>query len=184
MRGHSGLRTPIADMVAQMLAVGSPAEAIVSAVAVAESMRQRTGSSPVNRGERLSPDWQPSMDCVTFASARGLPAGKIDSEAEKFRNYWIAKSGQGATKLDWEATWRNWIISTVERANGTAAKQLSRSHPTARPAPTGADAVLAGMGRLARRIDQRRDATRPSHGQIPDRANAPLQLDLERGRTR
>jgi hypothetical protein len=29
-------------------------------------------------------------------------------EAEKFKDYWIAKGGREACKLDWEATWRNW----------------------------------------------------------------------------
>jgi hypothetical protein len=28
---------------------------------------------------------------------------------EQFRDYWSAKAGSGATKLDWQATWRNWV---------------------------------------------------------------------------
>jgi hypothetical protein len=32
----------------------------------------------------------------------------VREEADKFRDHWHAKAGQGATKLDWEATWRNW----------------------------------------------------------------------------
>jgi hypothetical protein len=31
--------------------------------------------------------------------------------AEQFKNYWIAKSGKDATKLDWSATWRNWVLN-------------------------------------------------------------------------
>ena len=27
---------------------------------------------------------------------------------ERFKDFWIAKSGRDATKLDWRATWRNW----------------------------------------------------------------------------
>jgi len=26
-----------------------------------------------------------------------------------FRDYWIAKAGKDGVKLDWLATWRNWI---------------------------------------------------------------------------
>jgi hypothetical protein len=32
-------------------------------------------------------------------------------ETEKFINYWTARSGKDATKLDWSATWRNWILN-------------------------------------------------------------------------
>lgn len=37
-----------------------------------------------------------------------LPRINLAVEAEKFADYWTAKSGTGATKLDWLATWRNW----------------------------------------------------------------------------
>ena len=31
---------------------------------------------------------------------------------EKFRDYWIAQAGQKGVKLDWFATWRNWVRNT------------------------------------------------------------------------
>ena len=31
---------------------------------------------------------------------------------DKFRDYWIAQAGQKGVKLDWFATWRNWVRST------------------------------------------------------------------------
>ena len=31
---------------------------------------------------------------------------------DKFRDYWIAQPGQKGVKLDWDATWRNWVRST------------------------------------------------------------------------
>ena len=30
---------------------------------------------------------------------------------ERFRDYWRGVPGQRGTKLDWEATWRNWVRS-------------------------------------------------------------------------
>jgi hypothetical protein len=27
----------------------------------------------------------------------------------EFRDYWIAVAGQRGVKLDWDATWRNWV---------------------------------------------------------------------------
>lgn len=50
-----------------------------------------------------------------------------DLETEKFRLYWESKSGSGATKLDWEKTWKSWMLrakefrpkrETVENAGG------------------------------------------------------------------
>jgi hypothetical protein len=33
----------------------------------------------------------------------------LRSVGEQFRDYWSAKAGSGSTKLDWQATWRNWV---------------------------------------------------------------------------
>ena len=62
------------------------------------------------RGKRLALDWQlpdqwRKWTRINFAHASDA---QIDTEAEKFRDFWHAKAGQGATKLDWQATWRNW----------------------------------------------------------------------------
>lgn len=35
-------------------------------------------------------------------------------ETEKFRNYWAAKAGKDAAKLDWSKTWRNWLLRASE----------------------------------------------------------------------
>ena len=45
---------------------------------------------------------------VSFALQKGLTIEEAEREAEKFRNYWLAN---GKTKKDWNATWRNWILS-------------------------------------------------------------------------
>lgn len=39
-------------------------------------------------------------------AAESAPAVTLDRETEKFIDYW---TGQGGTKADWHATWRNWI---------------------------------------------------------------------------
>lgn len=39
-------------------------------------------------------------------------------ETEKFANYWRAKTGKDATKLDWRLTWNNWILSARSVGNG------------------------------------------------------------------
>lgn len=42
----------------------------------------------------------------------------------KFADYWRAKPGAAGVKLDWQATWRNWCRSEVER-NGKRAPPAS-----------------------------------------------------------
>ncbi|WP_325095434.1 helix-turn-helix domain-containing protein, partial [Burkholderia contaminans] len=75
------------------------------------------------RGSRLPDDWslkQEWLDWTTTETAK--LADNLDEwkggawsvqhtlfEADKFRDYWHAKSGKDATRTDWPATWRNWV---------------------------------------------------------------------------
>lgn len=67
------------------------------------------------RGTRLSPEWAPSPENITYATSQGLVGEVMAREVEKFRDYWTAKAGQSAVKLDWDATWRNWVRTSVSR---------------------------------------------------------------------
>jgi hypothetical protein len=50
----------------------------------------------------------------TWAKAR-VPGLDVDLSTEKFCNYWKAASGKSATKLDWPATWQNWLLNDYEK---------------------------------------------------------------------
>lgn len=41
---------------------------------------------------------------------------QVRTEAAKFADYWHAKAGRDAAKLDWSATWRNWCRKAIEDA--------------------------------------------------------------------
>jgi hypothetical protein len=116
--------TPIAaELHAHFAEGGSIADAIrlVERIERASSrmpVAKRSGQGNGARGTRLEPGWQPSHEEILFARSRRMPPAMIETEIEKFRNYWVAKSGASATKRDWSATWRNWIINAMERANG------------------------------------------------------------------
>ena len=69
------------------------------------------------RGSRLAATWRPCGEDREFAEGLGLDA---DAIGDQFRDYWIGKSGSGATKLDWCATWRNWCRRAAE---GNGAKR-------------------------------------------------------------
>ena len=88
------------------------------------------------KGARLPHDWSLTAGDIAFAAAAGLSRALIDAEAEKFKDYWIAIPGARGRKLDWPATWKNWIRRSAEQLPG---------RPPA-PAPVPAPDPLANWG--------------------------------------
>lgn len=69
------------------------------------------------RGTRLPDMWEPSLEDLNEA-CRKLGVSGTQEELNKFRDYWKAQPGQRGTKLDWDATFRNWIRNAKGPANG------------------------------------------------------------------
>lgn len=64
----------------------------------------------VLRGSRLQADFEIPLDWQQWAMAEkkwGLR--EVHDECSVFIDYWISQPGQKGVKLDWFATWRNWI---------------------------------------------------------------------------
>lgn len=61
-----------------------------------------------SRGSRLSPDWLPSSESVAKIKTE-CPTVNPQNEHAAFIDYWIAQPGSKGVKLDWDATWRNWM---------------------------------------------------------------------------
>ena len=76
---------------------------------------QRGGESAPKRATRLPDGWTPSQS-VYDAMAAESPAVDLDSEHRKFTDHWKAQPGAKGVKLDWDATWRNWIRRAAEYA--------------------------------------------------------------------
>jgi len=66
------------------------------------------------RGSRITEAWKPSNDDVAYARRIGLSTEQIDREVTKFVRYWLAAPGQKGVKLNWSATWQNWIDRAAE----------------------------------------------------------------------
>jgi uncharacterized protein YdaU (DUF1376 family) len=82
------------------------------------------------RGERLAEDWFLPMDWGQWAVTEGWTSEQVKAEAEKFKDYWISKPGAAAVKLDWQATWRNWIRNSNGKSTGTnAGRNSGRPNP-------------------------------------------------------
>lgn len=62
------------------------------------------------RGSRLSVDWVPGpLPGKVAALASQWPPGREERELDQFRDFWAAKAGADACKLDWDRTWHQWI---------------------------------------------------------------------------
>lgn len=75
---------------------------------ISPSLRSGDGGA-AKRGTRLADDWTPSEADLAFCRER-RPDLDPASVALQFRNYWTAKAGKDATKLDWGRTWQNWVL--------------------------------------------------------------------------
>jgi len=70
------------------------------------------------KGERkkratcLPENWELDQEDGEWAENQGLRFEDIKFEEAKFKDYWIST---GKPKVDWKATWRNWIRSSLER---------------------------------------------------------------------
>jgi uncharacterized protein YdaU (DUF1376 family) len=63
------------------------------------------------RGSRLSPDFCLPVEWRDFCVQERKELHPTQT-FDKFKDYWIAQAGQKGVKLDWFATWRNWVRNT------------------------------------------------------------------------
>ena len=60
------------------------------------------------RGSRLPADFALTGNWISFCEQE-RPDLTPQKVFEQFKDYWTAQPGQKGVKLDWEATWRNWV---------------------------------------------------------------------------
>jgi hypothetical protein len=92
-----------------------------------ELEKNSSSKAAPRRGSRLPDDWKPTENDTTWQAEHGVDDVIARREAEKFRDYWRAKPGQSAVKLDWSATWRNWLRTVIERTPQRSSSQQARA---------------------------------------------------------
>ena len=63
------------------------------------------------RGTRLANDFHFPKEWEDFCKETRPELSPIQT-FDKFKDYWISQAGQKGVKLDWFATWRNWVRNT------------------------------------------------------------------------
>ncbi len=82
-----------------------------SDLTITETTTETTAERPRKRGSRLPADWTlpPEWRAWALDNQPTWTPEHCQQIAETFRDYWISVPGQRGTKLDWFATWRNWV---------------------------------------------------------------------------
>lgn len=109
------------------------------------SQSEPNGSSK-NRACRLPITFEPDID---WAVTAGMHLSQAQMEACQFVDYWTAKPGKDGTKLDWPATWRQWVRNQLKR------RPASRASPPRQP--NLADGFAAATHFAENRYDPRSD---------------------------
>lgn len=72
--------------------------------------KAKADAPSAKRGCRLPRDWTPTDDLIAWALARpGMTNAALDEEIDKFNDHWKSAPSSKGVKLDWSATFRNWI---------------------------------------------------------------------------
>ena len=81
-------------------------------VAIPETEREtETKGEKKTLGKRLANDFHFPKEWEEFCQQTRPELHPIQT-FDKFKDYWIAQAGQKGVKLDWFATWRNWVRNT------------------------------------------------------------------------
>lgn len=82
-----------------------------------EAPKGTTGAPRSMRATRIPDNYIPTEEMRTWFAAEQLhQVVDVRTEHEKFMDYWRACPGVKGQKVDWAATWRNWMRTAGERA--------------------------------------------------------------------
>jgi hypothetical protein len=70
-----------------------------------------TNNQKKTLGKRLANDFSFPLEWEQFCQQTRPELSPVKT-FDQFKDYWIAQAGQKGVKLDWFATWRNWVRST------------------------------------------------------------------------
>lgn len=135
-----------------------------------------------SKGGVLPADWRPRPEERAYGRSLGLSETQIDRAAEKMRRWAITNAHrQVARKSNWDLTFRNWLDGDAERITKPGGWDGSAyevgSVAIGRSAAPHADALVAGMGRVAARRHAERESARREVDEVAGRADSVEDVD-------
>ena len=121
-----------------------------------------TKERTATRGTRLPADWKPNAELVAWSKTE-RPDLDLRKVFEEFKDYWSSVPGSKGVKLDWDATWRNWVRkqtaakasfaqqasdvvrSTVPYSQDAALRKVEEDHKTGAPPPAHIREMMKGI---------------------------------------
>ena len=99
---------------------------IIDAVPVVE---KPAGKKRGTDGHQLPEGWMPAPRSIEIVRDEhpGITEETLIREHRKFSDHWAAATGQRARKKDWDATWRNWMRTAMERYQPRTAQSSQQS---------------------------------------------------------
>lgn len=116
-------------------------------------------SQPKKTATRVPDGFMPTEEMRAWFVGEGFPAvidGRV--EHEKFMDYWRACPGVKGRKLDWPATWRNWMRTAAQRAPRRPGNSLAPVSGAPHQYQSTTDAKVAQTLELGRRLQAMEDA--------------------------
>ena len=92
--------------------IGHSLEVIEQSPAIVETTPQKN-----TRGERLPEEWFPTQRSIELVRNEypTITDDFLRREHNKFTDHFIASSNSNSRKRDWDAAWRNWMRTAMER---------------------------------------------------------------------
>ena len=104
--------------------------------------RKKEDASPAaqpKKGTRIPDDFSPDIEA---AISEGLSRPDAERHARSFCDYWRARPGKEGLKLDWQATWRNWVRKAVADRAAKGKQSGSAKPGDTRITPSGVKQVF------------------------------------------
>jgi hypothetical protein len=88
---------------------GGGLSAELATVSDSTAVAKAPANAKTKRGTRLPDGWFPDRTDAALKLENTHDRQWLARELDRFRDYWQAKTGRDATKLDWTKTWCNWL---------------------------------------------------------------------------
>lgn len=95
---------------------------------------EKPGKGRKRPAREIPDDWQPNASALELGRKLGFDAARVATEADRMRDW---ARGDGKIKVDWHATFANWLRTSSEReiARGIVRKPIVPEVPRVAPVP-------------------------------------------------